>query len=370
VKNLSTPKKNQLLLLSILWLLCNNAATNAQSTSTAPPETMKVSLFQTQTNGTFILADGNLTVYDDSFLNEIGDDALKMDNFGENFGIARDGVNLSVEQRKKINIYDTTFFVMWNMQRRSYRLRIINKNLNHLGLLGNFIDTYLNTRTPLLLNDTNYIDFTVNSIPASSASNRFRVEYRNPLLMPLSSSFISFSAQEKLNIISLQWTVSSPRETKEFVVEHATDAIHFSAIETVKADKPEATGKYATIDEANRNGDQFYRIKMISLTGQVEYSTIFKVNVKKALNAQDFIIYPNPVEQKTVNILFPSGSLGKYNISLINNTGVIQKLPSVQVIQSQRLHKLVLPANTNSGIFQLKISDSNNQFIVKSINVL
>lgn len=370
MKNLFTIKQNQLLLLSIVWLLSNNTATIAQSTSTAPPETMKVSLFQTQTNGTFTLADGNLTVYDDIFLNEVGDDALKMNNFGENLGIVRDGVNLSVEQRKKINIYDTTFFVMWNMQQRNYRLRIINKNLNHLGLIGNFIDTYLNTRTPLLLNDTNYIDFTVNGIPASSASNRFRVEYRNPLLEPLSSSFIAFSAESKVNFISLKWTVSSPRDTKEFVVEHAADAIHFSAIETLKADRAEATGKYATTDAPSKNGDQFYRIKMISLTGLAEYSSIVKVNMKKALNAGDFIIYPNPVEQKTVNILFPSGSLGKYNISLISNTGAVQKIPSVEVIQGQRLQKLVLPANTNSGVYQLKIIDSNNQFIVKSINVL
>lgn len=370
MKNLITLKQNQLLLFSIVLLLCNHTTTNAQSTTTEPPETMKVSLFQTQTGGSFTLADGNLTVYDDIFLNEIGDDALKMNNFGENFGITRDGVNLVVEQRKKINIYDTTFFVMWNMQQRNYRLRIINKNLNHLGLIGNFIDTYLNTSTPLLLNDTNYIDFTVNSIPASAASNRFRVEYRNPLLVPLSSSFIAFSAESKVNFISLQWTVSSPRDAKEFVVEHATDAIHFSAIETLKADRAEATGKYATTDAPYKSGDQFYRIKMISLTGLVEYSTILKVNMKTALNGKDFIIYPNPVEQKTVNILFPSGSLGKYNISLISNTGTVQQLPSLQVIQGQRLHKIVLSANTNSGIYQLKISGSNNQFIVRSINVL
>ena len=46
--------------------------------------------------------DGNMTNFHDIFSNAVGnDDALKLSNSGENFGLLRDGRRLAVEQRKK-----------------------------------------------------------------------------------------------------------------------------------------------------------------------------------------------------------------------------------------------------------------------------
>ena len=59
------------------------------------------------------LMDGNMTIYDDIYCNCVNwEDALKMTNPGENWGLVRSGTSLAVERRKFIPETDTTYIRM------------------------------------------------------------------------------------------------------------------------------------------------------------------------------------------------------------------------------------------------------------------
>ncbi len=116
---------------------------------------MRANLHIVAANGSTVLMDGNLTNYDSIYSNSLDMyDAWKMNNFSENFGILRSNSVLVIERRKNISVCDTTFFKMWNMQYRNYRLQIITKNFHQPGLTAYLLDKFLDTKTVVKINDT------------------------------------------------------------------------------------------------------------------------------------------------------------------------------------------------------------------------
>ncbi len=92
---------------------------------------LRSNLHLINTDGSSTLYDGNLTAYDDSYSNNIDErDAKKMANFTENFGMLRTPVILVIERRHTIDLSDTIFYKMWQMQQRTYKLEFISKNMN------------------------------------------------------------------------------------------------------------------------------------------------------------------------------------------------------------------------------------------------
>lgn len=369
MKKLKTLLNHGRILVIIAMALIIQISTFAQSSSTqGPNEYMKVSLYQVASDGSVVLSDGNLTNYNDNFNDGLGDDALKMSNFGENFGIIREGTRLAIEQRKKIIIHDTTFFCMWNMQQRNYKLVISNKNLEHPGLIGFLEDAFLRTSTSLNLNDVNNIDFSVTSDAASYAIDRFKVVFKNPLLMPLPTTFTSFTADVNSTMIVLQWTVENENAIQEYIIEHSTDGISFSALQSVQPFNAGGTQSYISNDAVSRRGDNFYRIKAIHINGSVQYSSIIKVILKTPV--RDFVIYPNPVLNRQMNILFPGQVMGKYSLQLYSSNGTMIPLGTVQVNVAQSIQTVLLPKTVAPGIYRIKIISPDNTITVKAINVL
>ena len=371
VKTLITQTKKLHLICNMTFALLAAGSIYAQapSTSAGPQESMRVSLYQLSSSGATTLSDGNLSNYDDSYSNEVGDDALKMNNFGENFAILRSGYKLAIEQRRKIYDADTTFFSMWNMQQRDYRLIITTYNLEHPGLQGYFVDSYLNTSTPLALNSQNLIDFSVTNAAAGSyAAERFKIVFRNPTLTPLATLFSGFNGRLNGNKIDLQWNVNNEVAMREYVLERSLDRINFTTLSRATAANTGAARSYSDADANYFKGDNFYRVKAIGLAGNVEYSSILKIN--GGGQTQEIMVYPNPVSDKKVNILITAISSGKYQLNLYNSAGSRIVLPSMQVTAGQNSQSIELPPTLATGIYRLKITSPENVSVVKTINVL
>jgi hypothetical protein len=370
VKTLITQTKKLHLICNMTFamLAAGSIYAQAPSTSAGPQESMRVSLYQLSATGTTTLADGNLTNYDDSYSNEVGDDALKMNNFGENFAILRSAYKLAIEQRRKIYDADTTFFSMWNMQQRNYRLIITTYNLEHPGLQGFFVDSYLNTSTPLALNSQNLIDFSVTSVAGSSAAERLKIVFRNPSLTPLATLFSGFNGRLNGNKIDLQWNVNNEVAMREYVLERSLDRINFSSLYHAAATNTGTTRSYTSADADYFKGDNFYRVKAVGLAGDIQYSSILKIN--GGGQTQEILVYPNPVSDKKVNILITAANSGKYQLNLYNSAGSRIVLPSMQVTAGQNSQTIELPTTLATGIYRLKITSPENVSVVKTINVL
>ncbi len=354
--------------MTFALLAAGSIYAQAPSSTSVPQESMRVSLYQLSGSGTTTLADGNLTNYNDSYSNEVGDDALKMNNFGENFAILRSNYKLAIEQRRKIYDADTTFFSMWNMQQRNYRLIVTTYNLEHPGLQGFFVDNYLNTSTPLALNSQNLIDFSVTSVAGSYTAERFKIVFRNPTLTPLATLFSAFNGRLNGSKIDLQWNVNNEVAMSEYVLERSLDRINFSPLYRATAANTGATRSYSSADANYFKGDNFYRVKAIGLAGDVQYSSILKINGGGL--TQEIMVYPNPVSDKKVNILITAVSSGKYQLNLYNSAGSRIILPSMQVTVGQNSQTIELPATLATGIYRLKITSPENVSVVKTINVL
>lgn len=355
-------------MFSVIALNMSLASFSQSPSTSVLTESMRVSLYQVGTGGVTTLADGNLTNYDDSYSNGLGDDAFKMNNFGENFGIVRLSSKLAIEQRKKIFATDTTFFAMWNMQQRAYSLIITPSNLNHPGLLGFFEDSYLGTSTPISLNDVNTFNFSVNSTPASYATNRFRVVFKNPDLIALATNFVNVSGRLAGSAVEVKWSVENESAMNQYTVERSTDRVNYTAIQNVQPYNTAGTKSYIVNDPNFSKGDNFYRIKATGVAGETQYSVIVKVTT--STSSEDILVYPNPVVNQKLNVSIPSQMSGKYIFDLISINGGVQPLGTAMVSSSQSTQVVQLPKTLAPGVYRLRIIMPDNTSVVKTINVL
>lgn len=345
--------------------ISGNAQTSAAGGST---ESMKVSLFHLNVDGSTSIIDGNLTLYNNTFSNGLEDDALKMTNFGENFGITRFASNLSIEQRVKIVATDTTFFSMWNFTIRNYRMTIANTNLDHPGLFAYLEDSYLNSSTPLNLNGLNTVDFSVNADAGSYQINRFRIVFRNPSLMPLPVKFVSFSANKLPAFVSLNWNVNNESSMDEYQVERSSDGIHFTKIASLKARNVDGDLKYQSTDPQYNAGDNFYRIRGVEFTGASYLSQVVKISVKQKGN--EYLIYPNPVSNRKIHLQFFAEKQGQYQFQLISTEGKIVPLQNYTGFKGRNLITIPIQQRLLPGIYGLRITDPAGNCETKNIHIL
>lgn len=320
-------------------------------------EKLKANLLTVATDNSTVMADANVSVFNNAFANAVdGDDAVKLTNAGENFAIRRGSTNLVVEGRQVTTSYDTTNFWMWNLrQNQQYRLELISENMNVAGRTAFLIDNFTSTTTQLDLAGglTNY-DFTISADPFSSTANRFRIVYRQVQLSPVPVSFVSVTAQPAGAAIKVDWKVAQESGIRQYVVERSADGRNFTAGANVVA-----TGNrggdvsYVWLDATPLTGSNFYRIKSLGLNGEIKYSPVVKVLTGNILPS--FTIAPNPVEGSVVNIQFKNQLQGRYTLRLLASTGETVFTSVKEHAGGNSTQVVELPSTIARGAYQLEI---------------
>jgi uncharacterized repeat protein (TIGR02543 family) len=124
------------------------------------------------------ILDANVVVFNDTYTNAVAEeDAAKLTNPAENFGIMQDGKTLSIEGRHSIAATDNIQFNMWNLKQQEYKLELLPQNMATPGLTAMLEDSYLHTSTAINLEAANTISFTVDATDASKAADRFRIVF-------------------------------------------------------------------------------------------------------------------------------------------------------------------------------------------------
>ena len=143
-------------------------------------------------------------------------------------------------------------------------------------------------------------------------------------------------------------------------MEKSPDGLHFTRATAIAAKANlNSTASYEWYDEKVFNGDNFYRVKAISLDEKIRYSEIVRVNLSG--NTGIFSVFPNPVQGKNIVMGMNNIEKGTYTITLYNNVG--QQLMSKTVLhngangsQTLRLPKLA------SGLYQLQLQGIKTSF--------
>jgi hypothetical protein len=124
------------------------------------------------TNGNQYLVDGNKVIFDKNYADNVDiNDAVKLSNPKDNFGLMRNGIQLAIETRSGKQNRDSIFYDFKPSQKGNYTLSISGANFNgkYVYLNDNF--TKKQTRVDIT-GSLNYI-FDVNENSASAATNRF-----------------------------------------------------------------------------------------------------------------------------------------------------------------------------------------------------
>ncbi len=281
-----------------------------------------LSTFVKTANGNMV--DGNRVVFDSQYSNNVdGNDAIKLMNPGENFGLVRNGQVLAVEARQPIAAGDTMFYYMTNLLQQVYKLEIDPQFLAITGIQCELVDRYLNTRNNISLTDSNHFNFEITSNPASKANNRLFVVFSSTVIVPVTPrfSFTGISAMNNDNkSISINWQVNQELDVADYEVERSTDNVNFkplSAIAPLHNDHD--GGRYQYNDMSALNNDNFYRIKAVNKNGLPAYSDILKVSIPIQVSSME--LYPNPVLNHVFQIKLNQLEPGRYLIKLINNSG-------------------------------------------------
>lgn len=106
--------------------------------------------------------------------------------------------------------------------------------------------------------------------------------------------FKSTSAGELVS--QLDWSVKREKQPTRFVIEHAVDGIHYTAVAEVKAkDDKDIMSGYQYMHQGAAEGLNFYRLQCFTSDGQWEYSPIRTVS----FDTKQFTVqtWPSPVSE-------------------------------------------------------------------------
>lgn len=322
---------------------------------------VSTSLYNMST-GVANIADGNVVVFSEDYSNNIdADDAIKPINFGDNFGILRNGQSLIVDARSPLTENDTIFFHLRKIKLLQYRLEFVSANFDNT-ITGFFEDRFLNTSVPVNMTGTTTVDFVVTSDAASYAADRFRIVFKN--VRPLAVTFTSITAIKKDNGNVVEWKVANEININSYEVERSGDGVNFTKAGAV------ASGNlvYNWLDAYPVAGDNFYRIKSIDNNGRVQYSRIVKVNAGKA--KVGYTVYPNPSTDGSFGLQMSNVSAGIYTVKISNSNGQLVWKELVNHPGGTATNIIHPSSQLTGGTYQLEVIDITGKSTVIKVLVL
>jgi hypothetical protein len=159
------------------------------------------------------------------------------------------------------------------------------------------------------------------------------------------------------NICDIKWSSTQETGPVKYIIQRSNNGRDFTDIATING-LQYALNKYAYTDLAIGNGTNYYRVKVVELSGNTFYSEVAAIKNEEKFG---FSVFPNPATRD-------------FNVSLAP-----QYLPAVLELynaQGMRVitNKTILQTTTMSnylskGIYTLKVTGNNNITMTKKIIV-
>lgn len=241
--------------------------------------------------------------------------------------------------------WPTSFVTGYDLTTGSWNTIIPNANANGVRLIQQFD---LRTANPLGCNsdaDGIWPTGTANTVNPIGGTTAIQIESVDASLdgggascfglLPVQLS--SFAVQKTGNNASIFWTTEQEINSKEFVIERATNGGTFTAIATVRAAGNSAAKlSYSFTDIAPTKGVQLYRLRLVDFDGKFSNSATKSVLFG---NTDVVLVTPNPATT-FVNIY-----MGKNNNSLS------------QIIVTSANGKMIEKINTADQTYQIQTSN-------------
>lgn len=159
---------------------------------------------------------------------------------------------------------------------------------------------------------------------------------------------LAFDAVLQNGRTQLKWKTSDEINSSHFEVQHSVDGRSFVGIGTVPTHNTPGIFNYEFIHNDPRDGNNYYRLRMVDIDGSFKYSPVKIVTVKPT---QILTVYPNPAKQfimvkglaseGTVQLVSLDGKVVKqFNVSSTTLTVNLEELTSGVYILTYRNHGL------------------------------
>ncbi|MFT3909033.1 MAG: T9SS type A sorting domain-containing protein [Ferruginibacter sp.] len=234
-----------------------------------------------------ILADGNVVAFDENFSNDYeSNDALKLPNSAENFGIISNAQLLAIEARKIVTRSDTIQYSINSLQPQAYQFRFGPENMQGLGISVWLKDRWLGTTTRLDINDSSFINFNITSDPASAAANRFYLIFRRWPTPATTANPVSGKNNSQ----------NTARNSQSTTAEMKPEISIYP--------NPVVNKEFQVIFKNNPAGN--YQLQLVNSTGQVVYDQ--RTTVKGNYFTRSFHIASTPAGYYRLTIIAEDGS--------------------------------------------------------------
>ena len=170
--------------------------------------------------------------------------------------------------------------------------------------------------------------------------------------LTLPVKLIKISAGKNKNNVELKWTTAEEFDMRHYEIERSSNARDFVAIEKIACQNKWGQNSYVTKDDNPVNGFNFYRLKMVELNGDVNYSRIVFVIFSTGENV---LVYPNPWK-KGLPLQITNPENEKLEIIFYNSSG---QLVARVFTNSSRVPTEAL--NNSKGILFFRIQRENGE---------
>jgi hypothetical protein len=275
------------------------------------------------------LLDGALMMYGNDFSDSLElEDAKKLFNNSENFGITNPDGIYQIEKRQTINETDTIQYNIKSMKVKNYQLAVDVYNIDAAGMIAYLKDKYSNTETILTMNSTTVYPFSITADAGSKTADRFKIYFKQVSVVPV--TFTSLNAVRNNSSVKVAWKVANEINIRRYEVERSSNGSSFKKLHTLTdVNNNNSANAYEFTDEQPIIGINYFRIKSIDNNGRSSFSNIAKVYFGNT--GAGIAVFPNPVVDGKINLYFTEQQPGDYAARLFNNNG--------QLIQSVKLQQ-------------------------------
>ncbi len=167
---------------------------------------------------------------------------------------------------------------------------------------------------------------------------------------PLPVTFTSVNAAAVNGFTKVSWNIATEINTRSYIVERSTDGLSFNKVAEVPATN---AGSYSWIDNSAAAGVSFYRVKAMDKDGKLSYSGVVKVaaNLIKA----EFLITPNMISGRTMNLQLTNLAKGTLGLRVTNNMGQVVYSSSLLNEGGSVSKTVQLPTTLNAGTYRVQL---------------
>ncbi len=335
-------------------------ASNLVSRQNSQIKSIRANLIK-KMNGTNVLVDGVLNLYDSSYSNLIDIyDTKKILNPNENLSLSSTTNLLAIERRMNVSELDTVFFAVSNLKTADYQFEFTPEFMQGYKFEALLLDNYLRTQIPVSLVNQTIVDFSVTNDAASFASNRFMLVFKPSVSLPVRN--IITKASKKQEGVLISWQVEGQEDVVMYQVEKSADGKCFSKIGELFASK----SLIYSHEDPHPLSTNYYRVIAVSKSGLKQYSNVVLISMDE-VKASSFSVVPNPVSRENgLHIECKNVPVGLYQISIQDFAAKKLGSSSIKVMSNTKKIDLPIASNIPSGAYLLNINGENfnNSFTI------